>query len=306
MSRRKPKRTSTELLKRVLSEEVRAYSHDADLKADGMVTGGIFPKRPQDLTDERTARKYLKRLERFNGTDYVAGYEGTPIRADLVARMEHTLARWNADYRAQLFESAQRPYITGGRPSDVTLHEYLMQERAYADRMNRGRRIAVDALKTNAQAERIIRQMERQMRPGYAREYVDRMREVQRDTAYAFNDRKLMERLENMSDSQIFLLLKYTDFQSIYNDYYMHVSQALPDYEALEEQGIMDSLLADIEFAESAVVEYGPSWLAELDPFAPRSSDSKTVAAARSLARRAQQGVSKLRRKYLKRKGRRR
>ena len=306
MSRRKPKRTSTELLKRVLSEEVRAYSHDADLKADGMVTGAIFPKRPQDLTDERTARKYLKRLERFNGTDYVAGYEGTPIRADLVARMEHTLARWNADYRAQLFESAQRPYITGGRPSDVTLHEYLMQERAYADRMNRGRRIAVDALKTNAQAERIIRQMERQMRPGYAREYVDRMREVQRDTAYAFNDKKLMERLENMSDSQIFLLLKYTDFQSIYNDYYMHVSKALPAYEALEEQGIMDSLLADIEFAENAVVEYGPSWLGELDPFAPRSSDSKTVAAARSLARRAQQGVSKIRRKYLKRKGRRR
>lgn len=306
MARKKPKRTSTELLKRVLSEEVRAYSHDADLKADGMVTGAIFPKRPQDLTDERTARKYLKRLERFNGTDYVAGYEGTPIRADVVARMEHTLARWNADYRAQLFESAQRPYITGGRPSDVTLHEYLMQERAYADRMNRGRRIAVDALKSNAQAERIIRQMERQMRPGYAREYVDRMREVQRDTAYAFNDKKLMERLENMSDSQIFLLLKYTDFQSIYNDYYMHVSQALPDYEALEEEGIMDSLLADIEFAENAVVEYGPSWLAELDPFAPRSSDSKTVAAARSLARRAQQGVSKLRRKYLKRKGRRR
>mgnify|MGYP001186276140 FL=1 len=306
MARKKPKRTSTELLKRVLSEEVRAYSHDADLKADGMVTGAIFPKRPQDLTDERTARKYLKRLERFNGTDYVAGYEGTPIRADVVARMEHTLARWNADYRAQLFESAQRPYITGGRPSDVTLHEYLMQERAYADRMNRGRRIAVDALKTNAQAERIIRQMERQMRPGYAREYVDRMREVQRDTAYAFNDKKLMERLENMSDSQIFLLLKYTDFQSIYNDYYMHVSQALPDYEAMEEQGIMDSLMADIEFAENAVVEYGPSWLGELDPFAPRSSDSKAVAAARSLARRAQQGVSKLRRKHLKRKGRRR
>ena len=306
MARKKPKRTSTELLKRVLSEEVRAYSHDADLKADGMVTGGIFPKRPQDLTDERTARKYLKRLERFNGTEYVAGYEGTPIRADLVARMEHTLARWNADYRAQLFESAQRPYITGGRPSDVTLHEYLMQERAYADRMNRGRRIAVDALKTNAQAERIIRQMERQMRPGYAREYVDRMREVQRDTAYAFNDKKLMERLENMSDSQIFLLLKYTDFQSIYNDYYMHVSQALPDYEAMEEQGIMDSLMADIEFAENAVVEYGASWLGELDPFAPRSSDSKTVAAARSLARRAQQGVSKIRRKHPKRTGRRR
>lgn len=306
MARRKPKRTSTELLKRVLSEEVRAYSHDADLKADGMVTGAIFPKRPQDLTDERTARKYLKRLERFNGTDYVAGYEGTPIRADVVARMEHTLARWNADYRAQLFESAQRPYITGGRPSDVTLHEYLMQERAYADRMNRGRRIAVDALKSNAQAERIIRQMERQMRPGYATEYVDRMREVQRDTAYAFNDKKLMKRLENMSDSQIFLLLKYTDFQSIYNDYYMHVSKALPEYEALEEQGIMDSLMADIEFAENAVVEYGPSWLGELDPFAPRSSDSKAVAAARSLARRAQQGVSKIRRKYLKRKGRRR
>lgn len=306
MARKKPKRTSTELLKRVLSEEVRAYSHDADLKADGMVTGAIFPKRPQDLTDERTARKYLKRLERFNGTDYVAGYEGTPIRADVVTRMKHTLARWNADYRAQLFESAQRPYITGGRPSDVTLHEYLMQERAYADRMNRGRRIAVDALKSNAQAERIIRQMERQMRPGYATEYVDRMREVQRDTAYAFNDKKLMKRLENMSDSQIFLLLKYTDFQSIYNDYYMHVSKALPKYEALEEQGIMDSLMADIEFAENAVVEYGPSWLGELDPFAPRSSDSKTVAAARSLARRAQQGVSKLRRKYLKRKGRRR
>ena len=306
MARRKPKRTSEELLKRVLSEEVRAYSHDSDLKADGMVTGGIFPKRPQDLTDERTARRYLKRLEKFNGTEYVAGYEGTPIRADLVRRMEHTLARWNADYRAQLFESAQRPYITGGRPSDVTLHEYMMQEKAYADRMNRGRRIAVDALKTNAQAERIIRQMERQMRPGYAREYVERMREVQRDTAYAFNDKRLMERLENMSDSQIFLLLKYTDFQSIYNDYYMHVSKGLPAYEAIEEQGIMDSLMADIEFAESAVVEYGPSWLAELDPFAPRSSDSTTVAAVRSLARRTQQGVSKMKRKYLKQKGRRR
>lgn len=306
MARRKPKRTSEELLKRVLSEEVRAYSHDSDLKADGMVTGGIFPKRPADLTDERTARKYLKRLEKFNSTGYVAGYLGTPIRADLVKRLEQTQERWNNDYRAQLFESAQRPYIVGGRPSDVTLHEYLMQEKAYADRMNRQRRIAVDSLRTNAQAEREIRKMERQMRPGYSREYVDRMREVIRDTAYAFNDPAIYERLQDMSDSQLFMLYKYTDFPSIYNDYYMHVSGELAQYEAVEEDGIFQALHADMDFAQNAIVEYGPSWLAELDPFAPRSSDSAAVAAVRSLARRAQQGVSKLKRKYLKRKGRRR
>ena len=306
MARRKPKRTSVELLKRVLSEEVRAYSHDSDLKADGMVTGGIFPKRPQDLTDERTARKYLKRLEKFNSTDYVAGYEGTPIRADLVRRLEQTQERWNNDYRAQLFESAQRPYIVGGRPSDVTLHEYMMQEKAYADRMNRQRRIAVDSLRTNAQAEREIRKMERQMRPGYSREYVDRMREVIRDTAYAFNDPAIYERLQDMSDSQLFMLYKYTDFSSIYNDYYMHVSGELAQYEAVEEDGIFQALHADMDFAKNAIVEYGPSWLAELDPFAPRSTDSTAVAAVRSLARRAQQGVSKMKRKYLKRKGRRR
>ena len=306
MARRKPRRTSEELLKRVLSEEVRAYSHDSDLKADGMVTGGIFPKRPADLTDERTARKYLKRLEKFNGTDYVAGYLGTPIRADLVRRLEQTQERWNNDYRAQLFESAQRPYIVGGRPSDVTLHEYMMQEKAYADRLNRQRRIAVDSLRTNAQAEREIRKMERQMRPGYSREYVDRMREVIRDTAYAFNDPAIYERLQDMSDSQLFMLYKYTDFPSIYNDYYMHVSGELAQYEAVEEDGIFQALHADMDFAQSAIVEYGPSWLAELDPFAPRSTDSAAVAAVRSLARRAQQGVSKLKRKYLKRKGRRR
>ena len=306
MARRKPKRTSEELLKRVLSEEVRAYSHDSDLKADGMVTGGIFPKRPQDLTDERTARKYLKRLEKFNGTDYVAGYLGTPIRADLVRRLEQTQERWNNDYRAQLFESAHRPYIVGGRPSDVTLHEYMMQEKAYADRMNRQRRIAVDSLRTNAQAEREIRKMERQMRPGYSREYVDRMREVIQDTAYAFNDPAIYERLQDMTDSQLFMLYKYTDFPSIYNDYYMHVSGELAQYEAVEEDGIFQALHADMDFAQSAIVEYGPSWLAELDPFAPRSSDSTAVAAVRSLARRAQQGVSKMKRKYLKRKGRRR
>ena len=306
MARRKPKRTSEELLKRVLSEEVRAYSHDSDLKADGMVTGGIFPKRPQDLTDERTARKYLKRLEKFNSTDYVAGYLGTPIRADLVKRLQQTQERWNNDYRAQLFESAQRPYIVGGRPSDVTLHEYMMQEKAYADRMNRQRRIAVDSLRTNAQAEREIRKMERQMRPGYSREYVDRMREVIRDTAYAFNDPAIYERLQDMSDSQLFMLYKYTDFPSIYNDYYMHVSGELAQYEAVEEDGIFQALHADMDFAKNAIVEYGPSWLAELDPFAPRTSDSAAVAAVRSLARRAQQGVSKMKRKYLKRKGRRR
>lgn len=306
MARRKPKRTSEDLLKRVLSEEVRAYSHDSDLKADGMVTGGIFPKRPTDLTDERTARKYLKRLEKFNATDYVAGYLGTPIRADLVKRLEQTQERWNNDYRAQLFESAQRPYIVGGRPSDVTLHEYMMQEKAYADRMNRQRRIAVDSLRTNAQVEREIRKMERQMRPGYSREYVDRMREVIRDTAYAFNDPAVYERLQGMSDSQLFMLYKYTDFPSIYNDYYMHVSGELAQYEAVEEDGIFQALHADMDFAQNAIVDYGPSWLAELDPFAPRSSDSAAVAAVRSLARRAQQGVSKLKRKYLKRKGRRR
>lgn len=306
MARKKPKRTSTELLKRVLSEEVRAYSHDADLKADGMVTGAIFPKRPQDLTDERTARKYLKRLERFNSTDYVAGDMGTPIRADLVRRLKQTQERWNNDYRAQLYESAQRPYIVGGRPSSVTLHEYMMQEKAYADRMNRQREVAVDSLRTNAQAERMIRKMEKQMRPGYATEYVDRMREVIRDTAYAFNDPYVYERLRNMSDSQLFMLYKYTDFPDIYNDYYMHVSGGLDAYEAVEEEGVFQALHADMDFAQNAIVEYGPSWLAELDPFAPRSSDSKAVAAARSLARRAQQGVSKLRRKYLKRKGRRR
>lgn len=304
---RKARMTPLKVLRDIVNAERTAYAHAADLQADGVNTNPVFPKKPKDLTVESAARKYLKRLRAFNSTDYVAGREGTPLDRGLYDTYMKTFQAQRQYYRVTQEFANRTPYITGGRPADVTLQEYLMTEKAFHDRMVKDSVPDVAGIRSNADLRRRIKGLNTMMRPGYMTNYTDQMRAILDDTISYWNSPELESALEGLTESQMFALLKYTDFMDQYRTWL--------DTDRDNEQGphedweshdqYVDTLMKDIQFARNAVVDYGPSWL-PVDPYRPDPNDSAALSTMKGLARRARDGVAKVKKAFNRKRGRRR
>ena len=304
---RRPRKTPLKVLRDIVRAEGRAYAHAADLQADGVNTNPVFPKKPQDLTNESAARKYLKRLNKFNSTDYVAGREGSPLDRSLYDTYMKTFQVQRQYYRVTQEFANRTPYITGGRPSDMTLQEYPMTDKAFHDRMVKDSVPDIEGIRSNADLKRRIKALNSMMKPGYMTNYTDQMRKILDDTISYWNSPELEQALEGLSESQMFALLKYTDFMDQYRTWLnTDRDNDLGPYEDwLDHDQYVDTLMKDIAFARNAVVEYGPSWL-PVDPYQPDPNDNSALRTLKGLARRAQEGVLKVKRKFNRKRGRRR
>lgn len=319
------KRTPLSLLQQITAAERKAYTHDADLKADGVRTSSLLPRRPSDLTDERQARTYLRKLEKFNRSDYVPGYEGRPLNADLVRRYEAVAKQWNTVFRPGQMRAFNRPLVVGGYPSDDTVHEYNMREKWYHDRMSQDIEVDVSTMRGNSSVAQRINNMLGDLRGTRTKPYLDRMDEVLRETAAAINDPTVLEALDGMTDSQKYFLLRYTDFNDIYQQWYhmMKMRMRGVDVDSEEEQNVTTPLLNNIRYVRGGDYEdgdgprgeaiisdpvhvQGPSILGDDDPFAPSNMSTPAIRAAQSLQQRAKQRLEVIKRKYYRKRGRRR
>lgn len=250
---KKPKKT---IPNKIAAAEKTAHDKLERMRQQGIRVGSLNPIKPVDTSNKRAARKYLKELERFNSTSsqYIAGYDGTPIPKKAFDEYKRIEQRWNTVHAMFWKSYGSKKVILPEGESDTSLAMKYLMSGVKNKSFIYNRDLQPENIRSLKDLQKRKEILVQEIAPGYRKTRVQKLRENMLDFVQYLNVDGLAEAISELTDEELLILQERTDFvEMFYYRYKGNTSDSIID--ALEESQENEHLFLLIKGAKKAAAQ---------------------------------------------------
>lgn len=239
---------------RVKDAERRARRKMRRLENKGIRTGSISPFETIDPSNTRKLNSYYNRLEKFisRQTRYVAGNDGTPIPYKDYRDFRRLERKWNKQHDKYWTDFAPKPFITSKGESETTMGMMSLISDVPGTpfrSIKTVKQTEASKLKGVPELKRRMKNMERELSPGYEQRRVKQLRKNMLRQVSQFNEPELTKKVRGLTNVQLQALKNRTDFVPMYYHYLISYSKMSGDSvaDSMDHESQYDHLMLTIE-----------------------------------------------------------